>query len=112
MCMALPNGSKIAAISSEMPSGILNDVEGRERQIFGEGARAVDADAERVAAQMAPPGAAVAAVAAGDVAFAGDAIADLEAAHLAADLDDLADDIRGRRAIGTGMVFCAHSSQL
>src|SRR5688500_3742529 len=39
---------------------------------------------------MATAGAAVAAIAARDVAFAGNAIADLEAGNLAADLDDLA----------------------
>ena len=44
----------------------------------------------RVAAQVPAAGAAVAAVAAGDVALAGDAVADREAAHFAAERDDLA----------------------
>ena len=67
----------------------LEGVEGRDHQVFGEGARAVDADPYGVAAQVGATGAAVAAVAAGDVAFAGDAIADGEAAHFLADGDHL-----------------------
>src|SRR5690606_37024926 len=66
-------------------------VEGRYDEILGEGALAVDADAVAVAAQVAAAGAAVAAVAAGDVSLAGDPVADLEAAHLLADADHLAD---------------------
>src|SRR6185295_11105284 len=66
-------------------------VERGDHQIFGERAFAIDAHADGVAAQVTAPGAAVAAEAAGDVTFAGDAIADGEAAHFLAHLDDLAD---------------------
>jgi len=66
-------------------------VERRDHQVLGERAGAVDADADRVAAQVAAAGAAVAAVAAGDVAFAGDALADLEALHFRAHAGDDAD---------------------
>ena len=59
-------------------------------QIFGECAGAIHADAEGVAAQVPASGAAIAAVSAGDVSLARDPIAGAEAAHLAADLDDLA----------------------
>jgi len=70
--------------------GELEDVGGGKRQILCERAGAIHADALGVAAQMPPPGAAVAAMPAGDVSFAGHAIAGLDAAHFAADLDDLA----------------------
>src|SRR5690606_25430853 len=65
-------------------------VEGRNHQVVREGAGAVDAHALGAAAQVPAPGAAVAAVAAGDVAFAGDAVADLEALDFLADFHDLA----------------------
>jgi hypothetical protein len=68
----------------------LEHVRGRQRHVLGEAPGAVDADADRVAAQVAASGAAVAAVAAGDVALAGDAVAGREPRHLAAHLDDLA----------------------
>ena len=70
--------------------GDLERVERGDHQVFGERALAVDADADGVAAQMAAPGAAVAAEAAGDVAFARHAIADREAAHFLAHVDDFA----------------------
>src|SRR5262249_48924939 len=60
-------------------------------EIFRERARAIHADADGVAAEMAPTCAAVAAVTAGDMPFTGDAIANRETAHFAADFDDLAD---------------------
>ena len=63
--------------------GQLEHVAGGQRHVLGEAAGAVDADAERVATQVAASGAAVAAVAAGDVPFARDAIADAESAHFA-----------------------------
>ncbi len=69
----------------------LERVEGGNGEIFGEGAGAVHADANGVAAKMPTPGAAVAAIAAGDVALAGDAVADIEALHLLAQGHDLAD---------------------
>ena len=68
-------------------------VGGRHRDVLGEAAGPVDADPLRIAAQVAAAGAAVAAVAAGDVALAGDAVADLEALHLGADLGDRADEL-------------------
>ncbi len=67
----------------------LEGVEGRDHQVFGEGTRAVHTHTNGVAAQVGATGTAVAAVAAGDVAFAGDAIADGEAAHFLADGDHL-----------------------
>ena len=63
-------------MSSLIAVGQLEGVDRRDGEVLGEGARAVHADADGVAAQVAPPGAAVAAVAAGDVALAGDAVAD------------------------------------
>ena len=72
----------------------------------------VHADADGVAAQVTTAGAAVAAVAAGDVAFARDAIADLEARHLAADLDDLAAVLVARRPSAPGSSSAPSASQL
>ena len=51
-------------------------VRGRHHDVFGERAVAVHADADGVRAQVLAAGAAVAAVAADDVAFGGDALAD------------------------------------
>src|SRR5437762_6588323 len=50
-------------------------VVGRNRQVLGEGTRAVDADADGIAPQVAAAGTTVAAVTAGDVALARNAIA-------------------------------------
>src|SRR6185369_4853910 len=69
----------------------LERVESGDHQVFGECALAIDADADGIAAQVTAPGAAVAAEAAGDVAFARYAVADREAAHFLAHVDDLAD---------------------
>ena len=77
-------------MSSANRVGQLERIDRGNRQILRERARPIHADADGVAAQMPAPGAAVAAVAAGDVPFAGDAIADAQAAHFAAHLDDLA----------------------
>ena len=60
--------------------------------IAREAPRPVDADADGVAAQMTPPGAAVAAVAAGHMALARDPVADLQAADFHADFGDFADE--------------------
>jgi hypothetical protein len=73
--------------------GQMEGVDRRDRQVLGEAARAVDADADRVAAQVAAPGAAVAAVAAGDMPLARDPLADLEAPNLAAEARDLAGEL-------------------
>ena len=62
----------------------------RNGQIFGECARPVHAHARGIAAQVPPPGAAIAAMSAGDVAFSGHAIAGVEAAHFPAQFDDFA----------------------
>ncbi len=67
----------------------LEHVASRDGQVFGESAGAIHAHARRVAAQMAPPRAAIAAMAAGDVPLARHPVAGLEAAHFAAHLDDL-----------------------
>ena len=61
--------------------GNFKGVKGRDHQILGKAARAVDAHADGVAAQVGTARAAVTAVAAGDMPFAGDAVANLKAAH-------------------------------
>ena len=81
---ALPNGSKKAEISSGISFGHPEGVERRQHQVLGEAAVAVHADADGVAAQVALAGAAVAAVAAGDVPFAADPLALREARDLGA----------------------------
>ncbi len=87
---ALPNGSKIAAISSGISSGIGTTLRLRNADKLAERAGTVDADAERVAAQMPPARPAVAALAANDMAFARDALADMVLGDRRADLGDLA----------------------
>src|SRR5437870_3428948 len=71
--------------------GDLERIECRNHQILGKCALAIHADADGVATQMTTTRAAVAAVTAGDMAFSGNAVADLEPAHLLPHLDDLAD---------------------
>ncbi|CAM5629473.1 hypothetical protein RLIN73S_05304 [Rhodanobacter lindaniclasticus] len=66
---------------------------GRHGHVLGERAVAVHADADGVRAQVLAAGAAVAAVAADDVAFGGDAVADLVAGDAGADLHDAADEL-------------------
>ncbi len=68
-------------------------VRGRHRHVLGERAVAVYADADRVRTQMLAASAAVAAMAADDVAFGGNAVADLVASHAGADLDNAADEL-------------------
>src|SRR6202046_4958552 len=65
----------------------LEDVGGGNRQILRKRARAIHTHAGGIAAEVAPSGAAIAAMAAGDVALSRDAVAGIEAAHLAADFD-------------------------
>ena len=65
----------------------------RQRQILGERAGAIDADALGVLAEMPPAGQAVAAAAADDVPFAADDLAEVKILHVGADLDDLADEL-------------------
>ena len=91
VCVALPNGSRMLAMSSVTASGSLNALLAGMTQVFGEAALPVHAHAHGVAAQVAPAGAAIAAIAAGEVAFARHAIAEREAAHFAAHVDDAAE---------------------
>jgi len=76
---------------------------------FGECAGAVDADALRVGAEMPAAGHAIAAASAGDMALAAHDVAGIEVVYVGANLDDLSDKLMPM-AIGTGIVFCAHSS--
>ena len=68
-----------------------NDVARRDADILRERTVAVDADADVVLAPLDIAGMAVAAVTAGDMALAGDALADREARDARAKLGDLAD---------------------
>ena len=68
--------------------GHLEHVEGRKAEILREGTRAVDPHPHRVATEVALPGTAVPAVAAGDVAFSADAVARVVALHLGTHLLD------------------------
>ncbi len=79
---------------SQVVGDIVRDFEGvkrRDHQVFREAARAVDAHANGVAAQVGTTTAAVTAVAAGDMAFARNAIANLKAFHFLADAHHFAD---------------------
>src|SRR3546814_4973453 len=67
-------------------------VAGRHHDVFGERAVAVHADADGVRAQVLLAGAAVAAVAADDMALGRNPLADRVAAHAWSDLDDAADE--------------------
>ena len=69
------------------------DVGHRQRQVLGERAGAVDADALGVLAQVPPAGQAVAAPAADHVPLAADDLADVEVLDVRADLDDLAHEL-------------------
>ena len=89
----------------------LERVDGRNRRRTRRSTRAIHADADGVAAQVPPPGAAVAAVAASDVAFAGDAIAGSKP-ETSLPTSTISPQYSWPTAIGTGIVFCAHASQL
>ncbi len=65
----------------------------RQDDVFGERPVALDPQAHRVRAEVALPGHAVPAAAAGDVALAAHEVARVEVGHVAADLDDLADEL-------------------
>src|SRR5208283_1706449 len=71
--------------------GDLERVECRNHEVLSERAFAIDANADCVATQMAPPRTAIATVTAGDVAFARYTVTDFEPTHLLPDFDDLAD---------------------
>ncbi len=72
----------------------------------------VDADAQRVAAEMAAAGTAVAALAADDVALARNALADVVSASPPRRVARSSPTNSWPVTIGTGTVFAAHSSQL
>ncbi len=90
VCVALPNGSKIAAISSGMSSGILNALNAGITRYSANAPSRLTPTPTVLRQRWRRPGAAVAAEAAGDVAFSGDAVADREAAHFLPELDDFA----------------------
>src|SRR3546814_12741994 len=72
--------------------GARPQVAGRHHDVFGERAVAVHADADGVRAQVLLAGAAVAAVAADDMALGRNPLADRVAAYAGSDLDDPADE--------------------
>src|SRR5207244_2821182 len=72
---------------------VMPDVRHWEGNEFGEGSCPVDSEPDRVRAEMAPAGHAVAAAAADDVSFAGDDVARSEVADVASDGGDLADEL-------------------
>ncbi len=69
------------------------DVGGRQGDVLGEGAVAVDAEADGVAAEVAAAGQAVAALAADQVALAADQVADGDVRDAGTELGDLADEL-------------------
>ena len=69
------------------------DVRDRQDDLLGERAVALDAEADRVRAEVPAAGPAVAAAAADDVALAADDVAGREVADVAADLEHLADEL-------------------
>ena len=84
-----------------------------QRDVFGEGAGAIDADALTVLrAQVAAAGQTVAAAAADDVAFAADDVADVRSRVTLAPTSTISPTNSWPTTIGTGMVFCAQASQL
>jgi hypothetical protein len=71
--------------------GMPPNIRHRQRDVFGECARPVDADALRVGAQMPPPRQAISALPANDVAFAADDVARRKSADVRSDLNDFTD---------------------
>src|SRR5213079_3119588 len=69
------------------------DVRHGQRDVLGERARTLHAEPDRMCAEVAPAGQAVAAAAADDVPLAADEVADLEVAHVGADGGHLADEL-------------------
>lgn len=86
-------------------------VKRRDHQVFREAARTVHAHADGVAAQVGTPTATVAAVTTGNVAFTGDAVANVEAFHFWP-MPTTSPTYSWPTTIGTGIVFCDHWSQL
>ena len=76
-----------------MPGRVVPDVGHRQDDVLGEGAVAANPEADRMGAQVAPACEAVPAQAADDVTLARDEVAGMEVVHVAADLDDLADEL-------------------
>src|SRR5690606_17947335 len=72
----------------------------RHHHVVGEGAVAGDPDADRVRAQVLLAGAAVAAVAADQVALGGNPLADLVARHARAERGDAADELMADHQAG------------
>ena len=76
------------------PGPVVPDVRHRQRRRSSANAPGpLHAEPDRVGAQVAPAGHAVAAAAADDVPLAADDVAGAEVAHVRADLDDLADEL-------------------
>ena len=72
---------------------VVPDVGHRQDDVFGEGAVPADAEPDRAGAEVAAAGQAVPAAAADDVALTRHQVARLEVVDVAADLDDLADEL-------------------
>ena len=83
----------------------------RDRDKFGPGAGAIDADALGVRAKVTAPGQTIAAMPAGDMSLADDEIASRKSAHVSTDRSTTPTN-SWPMVIGTGIVFCAHASQL
>ncbi len=81
------------------------------RQVLGEGAVAVDADAAGVGAEVPPAGQAVAAAAADQVALAADQVALVVVVDVVADVLDHADELVADDHAARGIVLRAQSSQ-
>ena len=82
VCMAFPSGSKQERTSSEMDGSACHDVARWDRDKFGQGAGAINADALRIRAKMAAAGETIPAMPASDVAFPDDEIALRKPAHI------------------------------
>ena len=91
--VALPNGSSTAATLSSMCAGTTKTFCGGDHDVLGERARAGDADAGVVVAELAATALAVAAVPTGDVTLAGDPLTDLEPDDIGAERLDLAHEL-------------------
>ena len=72
---------------------VVPDIGHGQGDVFRERAGAVDADALRVGAQVTPPGEAIAAAPADDVAFAADDLAGEKVGDIVADFHNLADKL-------------------
>ncbi len=75
------------------PRPVVPDVRHRQHDLLGERAVASNAQPDRVGAEVPAAGEAMAAAAADDVAFAAHDVARVEVGDVAADLDDLADEL-------------------